>query len=116
MIIKQPLSLELMMTQLMNVSTDHIGWLVWMVWILIGVFASMVAQRYTGGRRTFLFDLVIGVVASVLGGYLSTRFLGDTPVQLFLLSVLGAVFFVAAALWVTGSLTARFRKGEGPDE
>lgn len=105
-----------MATQLMNVSADHIGWIVWAVWILIGVFAALVAQRYTGGRRTFLFDLVIGAVASVLGGYLSTRFLGDTPVQMFLISVLGAVFFAAAALWVTGSLTAHFRKDEGLDK
>ncbi|MDE6525635.1 MAG: hypothetical protein K2L75_00135 [Muribaculaceae bacterium] len=105
-----------MTDQMMNVSADHIGWIVWAVWVLIGVFAALVAQRFPGLRRAFLFDLVIGVVASTLGGYLSTRFLGDTPVQLFLLSVLGAVFFAAAALWITGSLTARFRKDEGLDE
>ena len=105
-----------MLNQLMNVSAGHIGLLVWVVWLLIGLFAALVAQRYTGGRRTFLFDLIIGVVASVLGGYLSTRFLGDTPVQLFLVSVLGAVFFAAAALWVTGSLASRFRKDENLDK
>ncbi|MCM1067953.1 MAG: hypothetical protein NC418_10310 [Muribaculaceae bacterium] len=100
---------------LMNISPDHIGWLVWAVWALIGLFGALWMQRYTGGHRTFLFDLVIGVVASLLGGFLSTRFLGDSPVQLFLLSVLASVFFTAAALWATGALIAHFRKDDPGD-
>ena len=105
------------MTQLMNVSTDHIGWLVWMVWILIGVFASMVAQRVIQEDvRTFLFDLVIGVVASVLGGYLST----PLP-RRYARAAVPALCVRRRFLCCRGSvghrsLTARFRKGEGPDE
>ncbi len=97
------------MDTLMNLTPSHIGWLVWLVWVLIGVLGALWAQRLTG-KRTFLFDLIIAVVAAVLGGYLSTCFLGDTPVQLFLISILGAVFFAAAALWITGALMNHFRK------
>lgn len=97
------------MDTLMGVSPTSIGLLVWLVWALIGVLGALVVRRCTG-RSTFVFDLIIGVVAGVLGGFLSTRFLGDSPVQLFLLSILGAVFFVAAALWLTATLMAHFRK------
>lgn len=97
------------MDTLMGVSSTSIGLLVWLVWALIGVLGALVARRATG-RSTFVFDLIIGVVAGVLGGFLSTRFLGDTPVQLFLISILGSVFFVAAALWITSALMAHFRK------
>lgn len=98
------------MNDAMTIGHDHIGLLVWLVWALIGVFAALFAQRFTGGRRTFMFDLVIAVVAAVLGGLLSVNFVGDTPVQLFLLSVLASAFFAAAALWVTASLIDHFRK------
>lgn len=97
-----------MMDELMNMTPDNIGWLIWLVWALLGVFEALVARRYMGGRPIFLFDLVISVVAAVLGGFLSTQTLGDTPVQLFLISVLGAIFFGAAALFITGLLIRHF--------
>ena len=96
------------MNELIAITPERIGWIIWSVWAVIGIVAAMAAARFTG-RRSFLFDLVIGVVAALLGGYLSTCFLGGAPVQLFLLSVLGAVFFAAAALWIAGS---HFRKDE----
>ncbi len=100
------------MDELMNMTPENIGWLIWLVWALVGVFEALAAQRYMGGRRVLLFDLVIGVVAAVLGGYLSTQTLGDTPVQLFLISVLGAIFFGAAALMLTGLLMRHFRNDQ----
>lgn len=71
---------------------------------MIGLFEGLVASRVLGGRRILFMDIVVGIVAAVLGGILSTNFIGDTPVQLFLLSVLAAVFFSALILWLVGAI------------
>lgn len=97
------------MNELIAISPEKTGILIYVAWAAAGVICAFVSFCRTG-RHTFLFDLVIGVIAAVLGGYLTTSFIGGGPVQLFLLSVLGAVFFAAAALWITAALMAHFRK------
>lgn len=97
------------MDTMLSITPEYIGILIWVAWALIGVLAALWAKRFTGSR-TFTFDAIIGMVAAVLGGFLSTRFLGDTAVQLFLISLMGAVFFAGAALWITVALTNHFRK------
>lgn len=87
-----------------SISPGHAGLLIWFVWALIGIFEGLVASRALGGRRILFMDIVVGVVAAVLGGILSTNFIGDTPVQLFLLSVLAAIFFSALVLWLVGTI------------
>lgn len=103
------------MHEYLIVGAEHCGLLVWLLWALIGVFAAMVAARMTQGRRILWFDIIIGLVASTLGGYLSTQFLGDTPLMLFLISVMSAAFCSAAVLWITGALTAHFTRDEHLD-
>lgn len=98
------------MDTLMYIDSSHIGWLVWLLWALIGIFGAFVSQRYMTGKGVFGFNCIIGVVAALLGGYLSTQFLGDSPVQIFLISVLGAVFFTGAALWITVAIWSHFAK------
>ena len=100
------------MDEIANISPVHLGWIIWVVWALIGIFEALMANRLAGMRRALAFDIIIGIAAAVLGGFLSTRFLGDTPMQLFLVSVLGAVFFGAAVLWFAGWLMNHFRKDE----
>lgn len=87
-----------------SISPGHAGLLIWLVWGLIGLFEGLVASRVLGGRRILFMDIVVGIVAAVLGGILSTNFIGDTPVQLFLLSILAAIFFSALILWLVGAL------------
>ena len=87
-----------------SISPGHAGLLIRFVWALIGIFEGLVASRVLGGRRILFMDIVVGVVAAVLGGILSTNFIGDTPVQLFLLSVLAAIFFSALVLWLVGTI------------
>lgn len=96
----------------LNIDSEQTGVLVWLLWALIGVFGALLFSRATGGRRVLWFDIIIGAVAAVLVGWLSTRFIGGTPMQLFLISVLGAVFGAALALWLVGALTAHFRRDE----
>lgn len=95
------------MNTLAAISPGHAGLLIWFVWALIGLFEGLLAARVLGGRRILFMDIVVGVVAAVLGGILSTNFVGDTPVQLFLLSVLAAIFFSALVLWIVGAIFYR---------
>jgi len=99
------------MNELLVMEPERIGLLIWLVWAVIGIVGGVVASRYMG-PRTAVFCIVIGVVASVLGGYLSTCFIGGGAVQMFLLSVLGAVFSAAVVLWIVMSMTSYFRKNE----
>lgn len=99
------------MSELIAITPERIGWLIWVVWGAIGVLAGIVSSRFVGPRTVF-FCIIIGVVAAVFGGYLSTCFLGWGAVQLFLLSVLGAVFGAGIVLWIVAALTSHFRKDE----
>ena len=99
------------MSELIAITPERIGWLIWVVWGAIGVLAGIVSSRVVGPRTVF-FCIIIGVVAAVFGGYLSTCFLGGGAVQLFLLSVLGAVFGAGIVLWIVAALTSHFRKDE----
>lgn len=99
------------MSELIAITPERIGWLIWVVWGAIGVLAGIVSSRFVGPRTVF-FCIIIGVVAAVFGGYLSTCFLGGEAVQLFLLSVLGAVFGAGIVLWIVAALTSHFRKDE----
>ena len=100
------------MEALITVGDGHAGLLVWVLWALLGALVALFAQRLTGGKRSLLFDIVIGVVAGVLGGRLSIGFLGDSPMQLFLISILSALFFAIVALWITAALYKHFKKDE----
>lgn len=99
------------MSELIAITPERIGWLIWVVWGAIGVLAGIVSSRFVGPRTVF-FCIIIGVVAAVFGGYLSTCFLGGGAVQLFLLSVLGAVFGAGIVLWIVAAFTSHFRKDE----
>ncbi len=99
------------MSELIAITPERIGWLIWVVWGAIGVLAGIVSSRFVGPRTVF-FCIIIGVVAAVFGGYLSTCFLGGGAVQLFLLSVLVAVFGAGIVLWIVAALTSHFRKDE----
>ena len=99
------------MSELIAITPERIGWLIWVVWGAIGVLAGIVSSRFVGPRTVF-FCIIRGVVAAVFGGYLSTCFLGGGAVQLFLLSVLGAVFGAGIVLWIVAALTSHFRKDE----
>lgn len=95
---------------MLTVSSETIGFFVWLLWALIGVFCALLTSRFTGGRRSLWFDIIIATVSAVIGGYLSTRFLGDTPMQLFLISIMSAVFSAGIMMWIVGGLINHFRK------
>ena len=96
------------METLFEISQNGIGVLVWLLWALIGAFEALLAARMSQ-KRNLVADLVTGVIAGVFGGYFSIHFAGDSPVQRFLISVMGAVFLAAAAMWIMGRLLRRRR-------
>ena len=96
------------METLFGISQNGIGMLVWLLWALIGAFEALLAARMSQ-KRNLVAGLVTGVIAGVLGGYFSIHFAGDSPVQRFLISVMGAVFLAAAAMWIMGRLLRRRR-------
>ena len=98
-----------MYMELIEITPERTGIVIWLVWAVIGLVAALVAKRVTG-RGTLFFDVIIGVVAALLGGTLSVSYVGGGPVQLFLISVLGAIFFAAAALLLTGWRLSDFRR------
>ncbi len=92
------------MDAIATISPGHAGILIWTVWGLIGLFEGLVASRVLGRRRVVFIDVVIGIVSAILAGILSTNFIGDTPVQLFLISVMAAIIASALVLWIFGIL------------
>ncbi len=96
------------METLFGISQNGTGVLVWLLWALIGAFEALLAARMSQ-KRNLVADLVTGVIAGVFGGYFSIHFAGDSPVQRFLISVMGAVFLAAAAMWIMGRLLRRRR-------
>ncbi len=83
------------MYEYLVVGAEHSGLLVWLLRALYRRIRHG-CRAYDSRRRILWFDIIIGLVASTLGGYLSTQFLGDTPLMLFLISVMSAAFCSAA--------------------
>lgn len=94
------------------ISPEKIGWLIWIIWALIGVVAALFAQRMmpNSGMRTF--NIIIAVVAAVIGGFLSIQYVGGTPLILLGVSILAAVFTAGIMLWIVAALTAHFTPKE----
>ncbi len=77
------------------------------VWLLIGVGAGLVARNFMGGKSPggLLGDLVLGILGSIVGGYLlALAGLGGSGgiVASFVVAVIGAMLL----LWIVRKLTA----------
>ncbi len=86
----------------MNFTIAGVSLPVWVLWILIGFFEALIVSKMLSSRRILFMDSVIGIVFAALGGFLTTCYLGSTAMELFLISILGAIFFAGVALWITG--------------
>lgn len=80
------------------------------LWAAIGVVGGIVAAALWGGKRVLVLDIVIGLVASLCGGYASKVAIGESSQYQFELATLSAVFFTAAALLLFAWLVRRVRK------
>lgn len=98
------------MEDFLIVTPEKTGLLMWIVWGLIGVAAALVAQRMAGNRQMLAFNIILGIAGGILGGFLSIQVIGDTPMMLVIISVLGAIFGAGILLWIASALTTHFSK------
>lgn len=92
----------------MSLSPEKIGLLTWIVWVAIGVVSAVVSRRFMPYRQMLVFNIIIAVVAACIGGYLSVQFVGATPMMMFFISILGAIFGAGVMLWIVAALTQYF--------
>jgi uncharacterized membrane protein YeaQ/YmgE (transglycosylase-associated protein family) len=48
-------------------------------WVLIGGLAGWAASHLVGGRGGIIYDIIVGIVGALLGGFIMNRF-GDAGV------------------------------------
>jgi len=69
------------------------------LWIVFGGLVGWVASMVMGSRGGLLWDIVVGIIGAVIGGWIMS-FLGGTDVTgfnftSFLVALLGACAFIA---------------------
>ena len=98
------------MNDIMIVTPEKIGLLIWLIWALIGVAEALMVQRMWPRKNTLGFFMIIAIVAAVLCGFLSVQFVGGTPMMLLFISILAAIFGAGIMLWIVGALIKHFSK------
>jgi uncharacterized membrane protein YeaQ/YmgE (transglycosylase-associated protein family) len=73
------------------------------MWIIIGALAGWIGSKVMGtdGRQSGLANVVVGVIGAVVGGFVSSAFLGDSHSNnglfaSFLVALLGACVVIGA--------------------
>jgi uncharacterized membrane protein YeaQ/YmgE (transglycosylase-associated protein family) len=84
-----------------------------LAWIVFGGLAGLVASFLMGGGGGIIFDIIVGIVGALLGGFLMTLF-GHTGVtgwnwRSFGVAVLGAVILLFILGLVRGGGRGRGR-------
>jgi uncharacterized membrane protein YeaQ/YmgE (transglycosylase-associated protein family) len=72
------------------------------VWIILGILAGWIASLIVGGGGNLLWYLLVGVIGSIIGGFLARAFnlrlrLGSAFIDQMVVSILGAIVFLI--LW-----------------
>lgn len=82
-----------------------------LVWSLFGLVAGAIARLLIPGRQAMgiLMTIVLGVIGSLVGGFIAWMFVGGEPLQGsgFIMSILGAVIVLGLYIAMTRSRTAR---------
>lgn len=76
-----------------------------LMWLCIGIVCAIVCAMFVGGRRMLLYDMIIGVAASIAGGWGSSVALGDASRLQFIIAALTALLFSGAALVIFNYLS-----------
>ena len=72
----------------------------WSLWVAIGIVVALVAAGFVGGCKRLGYDLFVGVVASILGGWCSSVLGGDATKGQLIVSVLCAFFFSVLCVYI----------------
>lgn len=76
-------------------------------WIIVGIVGGLLAAMISGGKRLVVYDIVIGIVGAIAGGWGSAIVVGDSSQYQYVISVLTAVFVAALAMWLFNVLLLR---------
>jgi uncharacterized membrane protein YeaQ/YmgE (transglycosylase-associated protein family) len=72
----------------------------WLIWIVLGLIAGVIAKFIMPGRDPggFIVTIILGIVGALVGGYISTRLgFGDVTgfnIQSIIIAVLGAMLLL----------------------
>lgn len=76
----------------------------WASWIIIGIVAGLMASYFLPGKRNTFFDVIIGLIGAIIGGWGSALAIGDHTPQSFAIAALVALFIAGAALWIYNTI------------
>ncbi len=74
--------------------------LTWILWVVAGLVVAFIAAGLFGGRRLLGYDLLVGVVCSILGGWCSAVIAGDATRSQLIVSVLCAVLLSVLGVYI----------------
>ena len=70
------------------------------LWIVIGLIVAFVADSLAGGKRTLIYNVILGLAGSIFGGYFSSVMVGDATKGQFIISVLCSAFLSIATVYI----------------
>lgn len=79
----------------------------WLLWVAIGIVTALLAAALFGGRRLLGFDLFVGLVGAVAGGFGSVLIIGDNTPGLMIISSMTAFFCCLLTVYVYNRLVFR---------
>jgi uncharacterized membrane protein YeaQ/YmgE (transglycosylase-associated protein family) len=74
-----------------------------LAWLVLGLVSGFIASKIVNKTgEGFIMDIVLGIVGALVGGWLSTRFLGGPPISglnitSFIVSIVGAI--IVLLIW-----------------
>lgn len=70
-----------------------------LLWIVFGALVGWVASMVMGGKGGLMWDIVVGIVGAVVGGFIMSLLgeggVGGFTLYSFLVALLGACIFIA---------------------
>lgn len=78
-----------------------------LTWLATGLIGGVICSLLYGGRRMIVYDLIIGVLGAIAGGWASVIAMGDSTDYLYVISALCGLFTAALALWLFNVLVLR---------
>lgn len=70
-----------------------------LLWIVFGALVGWVASMVMGGKGGLMWDIVVGIVGAVVGGFVMSLLgeggVGGFTLYSFLVALLGACIFIA---------------------
>ena len=82
----------------------------WGSWTVIRVIAGLMSSYFLPGKRIAFFDILIGLIGAIIGGWGSAIAIGDHTPQTFAIAALVALLVAGAALWIYNTILMKSEK------